>query len=335
MNRGILQGGTRRRPGRGRRKAAALFMLLALLAAGATAAYLSTGGASGSPPVASAGGPSVPPREANESPARPETMVPPGLSLTGPNAFDVRLKSGKPRAALVVDMKTGRVLYKHRAVQRMPIASLTKIMTALIVVDETRRRDKVRITRAALRYSGSGVGMLPRGKKVPVDGLLAGLMLPSGNDAAIALADHVSGSERRFVRGMNWRARKLGLRCTKFVSSHGLEPANRSCAADLAVLSRLAMKEPRIARLVRHKQVATPFPIKGGRLFVNSTNPLLQTGYRGTIGLKTGYNQKAGRCFVGVVRRGKRQLAVVLLHSPDPATHARQLLNAAFRAGRA
>jgi len=70
-------------------------------------------------------------------------------------------------------------------------------------------------------------------------------------------------------------------------------------------------------------------------LFVNSTNPLLRLGYRGTIGLKTGFNDRAGRCFVGVVRRGRRELAVVLLHSPDPGTQAKQLLNAAFRAGRA
>ena len=215
------------------------------------------------------------------------------------------------------------------------MASLTKIMTALVVVDETRRREKVRVTKAALRYSGSGVGVLPKGKKVPVDGLLAGLLLPSGNDAAIALADHVSGSERRFVQTMNRRARKLGLRCTRFASSHGLEPGNRSCAADLAAMSRMAMKEPRIRRLVRRKQVATRFPIKGGKLYVNSTNPLLRTGYRGTIGLKTGSTDKAGHCFVAIVRRGRRELGVVLLHSPNTGVQARQLFDAAFRAGRA
>ena len=336
MNSPILQGGTRRRPGRRRRRLVALLVVAALIGAAVAVAAVSGGDGTGGarPVVASAGGPRVPAREANESPVRPETVVPPGLSIAGPNAFSVRLKSGKPRAALVVDMKTGRVLYRRHPLRRLPIASLTKIMTALIVVDETRRGEKARVTRTALAYSGSGVGVLPRGKRVPVDGLLAGLLLPSGNDAAIALADHVSGSERRFVRLMNRRARELGLRCTRFVSSHGLEPGNRSCAADLAVMSRLAMREPRIARLVRRKQVATPFPIKGGRLFVNSTNPLLRTGYRGTVGLKTGYNKKAGRCLAGVVRRDGRALGVVLLHSPDTGTQARQLLNAAFRAGR-
>jgi len=337
MNSPLLQGGTRRRPGRRRRYA---FMLLMLVAACATAgavlhaAVLGEDGGSDLP-VASAGGPRVPPRSPVEAPTRPATQVPPGISIVGPNAFNVRLKSGKPRAALVYDMKTGRVLYKRHPLRRLPMASLTKIMTALIVVDETRSSDKARISRHALGYSGSGVGVLPKAKKVPVEGLLAGLLLPSGNDAAIALAEHVSGSERRFVRTMNRRARKLGLRCTKFVSPHGLEPGNRTCAADLAAMSRMAMDEPRIARLVRRKQVATRFPIKGGRLFVNSTNPLLRRRYRGTIGLKTGYNEKAGRCFVGVVRRGRRELGVVLLHSPDTGTQAKQLLTAAFKAGRA
>jgi D-alanyl-D-alanine carboxypeptidase (penicillin-binding protein 5/6) len=270
-----------------------------------------------------------------KTPTRPSTEVPPGLSLTGPNAFNLRLKSGKPRAALVFDMRSGRVLYKRAPTERLPMASLTKIMTALITVDQTKPDEKIRITRDALDYSGSGVGVLPKRKKVPVKGLLAGLLLPSGNDAAIALADHIGGSQRRFVLMMNRRARKLGLRCTHFSSPHGLEASNQTCAADLAVLARLAMKQPRIATIVRHKQLATRFPIKGGKLYVNSTNPLMHLGYKGTIGLKTGSTDKAGHCFVGVVRRGRRELGVVLLHSPDTGTQAKQLLNAAFKAGRA
>jgi D-alanyl-D-alanine carboxypeptidase (penicillin-binding protein 5/6) len=332
MNSPLLQGGTRRRPGRGRRFFFGLLLALALAGSAGTVLYLTAWKDDSESHSAAAQAPNTAPVE---TPTRPATKVPPGISLVGPNAFRVRLKSGKPRAALVFDMKTGRVLYKRNPLRRMPMASLTKIMTALIVVDQTRPREKARITKHALGYSGSGVGVLPKGRKVPVEGLLAGLLLPSGNDAAIALAEHVSGSERRFVQTMNRRARKLGLRCTKFVSPHGLEPRNRSCAADLAVLARLAMKQPRIARLVRRKQVATRFPIKGGKLYVNSTNPLLHLGYRGTIGLKTGSTDEAGHCFVGVVRRGHRELGVVLLHSPDTGTQAKQLLSAAFRAGRA
>ena len=334
MSSPVLQGGTRRRPGRRRRYAMALMVLVATCAIAATAVYVAVLRDDGSPAAASPR-PEAPPTADVEAPTRPATQVPPGISLVGPNAFNVRLKSGQPRAALVFDMKTGRVLYKRDPLRKLPMASLTKIMTALIVVDTTKPREKARISRRALGYSGSGVGVLPKGRKVPVEGLMAGMLLPSGNDAAIALAEHVSGTERRFVMTMNRRARRLGLRCTKFVSPHGLQPRNRSCAADLAVLARLAMREPRIARLVRRKQVATRFPIKGGRLFVNSTNPLLRLRYKGTIGLKTGSTDEAGHCFVGVVRRGRRELGVVLLHSPDTGSQARQLLNAAFKAGRA
>jgi D-alanyl-D-alanine carboxypeptidase len=204
-------------------------------------------------------------------------------------------------------------------------------MTALVVVEHTSSRERVKITRAALAYRGSGVGVLPKGRRVPIEGLLHGLLLVSGNDAAIALAGHVAGSEPRFVRMMNRRARALGLRCTRFVSSHGLERGNRSCPADLAALTRLAMDERRIARVVRKPTAAVRFPIRNGRLFVNSTNPLVRGGYPGALGLKTGYTEEAGRCLVGVARRGHRRLGVVLMHSPDPARQARKLLTTGFR----
>ena len=212
----------------------------------------------------------------------------------------------------------------------LPIASLTKIMTALVVVEETRPREPVRITQAALDYSGSGVGLLPKGRRVRLEALLNGMLIVSGNDAAIALAVHVAGNERRFVAMMNRRARAWGLDCTHFASSHGLESGNRSCARDLAVLTRLAMAEPRIRRIVRRRQVALRFPIKGGKLYLTGHNPLMRLGYPGTIGLKTGYTDAAGRCFVGVARRGGRRLGVVLLDSRDPAKHAPKLLDAGF-----
>ena len=268
---------------------------------------------------------------ADMPPAAPP-LLPGAVSLQGTDSFRLAFKQ-PPRAGLVFDLGSGRVLWRRRPLRSMPIASLTKIMTALVVVDRARPRDQARITRAALRYSGSGVGLLPKGRHVSVESLLHGLLLVSGNDAAIALAGHVAGSERRFVRLMNARARALGLGCTRFVSAHGLERGNRSCAADLAAMARLAMGQARIARVVRKRSAAVRFPIKGGRLYLNNTNPLLRLRYPGAIGLKTGYTDEAGRSFVGVVRRGRRRLGVVLLHSPDPARQARKLLGTAFRKG--
>jgi D-alanyl-D-alanine carboxypeptidase (penicillin-binding protein 5/6) len=256
----------------------------------------------------------------------------PGIGLGGVDTF--RLDFHKPpRAGLVFDVDTGEVLWRRNPVTRLPVASLTKIMTAVVVVERTSADERVRITGAALRYRGSGVGVLKRRRRVPINGLMHGLLLPSGNDAAIALAVHISGSERRFVRLMNRRARELGLRCSRFVSSHGLEGGNRSCAADLAALARLAMEKPRIAAVVRKRTASVRFPTRGGRLYVNSTNPLLKARYPGTIGLKTGYTRRAGRCFVAVVRRGGRTFGVVLIGSPNPARQARKLLAGAQRAG--
>jgi serine-type D-Ala-D-Ala carboxypeptidase (penicillin-binding protein 5/6) len=227
-------------------------------------------------------------------------------------------------------MDTGKVLWRLRPLKTLPIASLTKIMTALVVTEETRPREPVRITKAALNYSGSGIGVLPRGKRVRLETLLNGMLIVSGNDAAIALAVHVAGSERRFVRLMNEHALRWGLRCTHFSDSHGLGVGDRSCPRDLAVMARLAMARPRIARIVRRQQASFRFPIKGKKVYFAGHNPLIRGGYRGALGLKTGYTDAAGRCFVGVARRNGRTLAVVLLNSPNPDTQAPKLLDRAF-----
>src|SRR5581483_3049375 len=129
-----------------------------------------------------------------------------------PAAASVRATFKAPvRSGLLFDVSNGRVLWQRKPTWRLPIASLTKMMTALVVVSHARMSERVLITRDALRYSGSGVGLLPRGKRVPLLALLYGLLLPSGNDAAIALADHVAGTQGRFVRLMNERARQMHL----------------------------------------------------------------------------------------------------------------------------
>jgi len=207
------------------------------------------------------------------------------------------------------------------------------VMTALVVATTTQPRDRVRIRADALRYTGRSVGVLKRGKRVPAEALLSAAVITSANDAAIALAHHVGGSVRGFVQLMNERARVLGLGCTHFVSPYGGANGDRSCAADLAALTRLAMAERRIAAVARVPYTQIPAPVKGKRLYLPTTNPLLAAGYRGTIGLKTGYTPAAGRCLIAVVRRGKRTLAAVLLDSPNPGEQAKRLLEKAFRAG--
>lgn len=337
----LLQGGRRRR-----RRPPRAGRILLPVAVTAIAFLLFAGdlGRSDRPPPrpdthTGAGGPAPLPRA--PAPATPlDTGVGPGPRPLVVNLADpldrVRIRFRRPpRSALLFDLDTGEVLWRHYPTRVLPIASLTKLMTALLVVERAHAGDKVRISKQALAYRGSGVGVLPRGKRVRLETLLHGLMLPSGNDAAIALAQHVAGRARRFVGMMNARARQLGLRCTRFSTPHGFtDRGNHSCAADLASLTSLVLKKRRLARIVRRRQAVLPFPIKGGRIYLYNNNPLVRQGYRGVTGVKTGYTDAAGRCLVASARRGGVRLAVVLLRSPDPGRQARQLLDRGFRVAR-
>jgi serine-type D-Ala-D-Ala carboxypeptidase (penicillin-binding protein 5/6) len=270
----------------------------------------------------------------------------PAASGTAPAPLAVRLDVAgdpvrvrfrhPPRAGLLFDLDSGRVLWRRNPSRVLPIASLTKMMTALVVVDRVPRHGHVRITPETLRYRGSGVGLLPRGKLIAVQTMLHGLLLPSGNDAAIALAQRAGGgSVRRFVALMNRRAQAMGLACTHFSTPSGFRDAgNHSCAGDVAALARAVLRTPRLARIVRRPSAILPFPIKGRKLYLYNTNPLLRERYRGTTGVKTGYTVAAGRCLVATVRRARARLGAVLLRSPDPGRQARRLLDRGFRFAR-
>jgi D-alanyl-D-alanine carboxypeptidase len=255
------------------------------------------------------------------------------LALADPNSVSPPFKT-QPRAGLLFDLDTGRVLWQRNATKVLPIASLTKMMTALLVVRSAPADASVLVTRQAVDYQGSGVGELPRGRRVPLESLLYGLMLPSGNDAAIALAQHVSGTLPRFVDLMNATARGLGLTCTHYVSPDGIENANVSCPADLAKLSRIILAQPRLARIVGSASAIIPFPIKGHKLYLYNNNPLLRSHFPGITGMKTGQTDAAGLCLVATARRGTVGIGSVLLHSPDLARQSAALLRAGFAAER-
>lgn len=239
-----------------------------------------------------------------------------------------------PRSGLLFDLDTGEVLWRRNPERVLPIASLTKMMTALLVVARASPRDRVYVPRGRF-YEGSAVGVLPGGKRVALDTLLYGMLLPSGNDAARALARHVGGSVRGFDDLMNRRAAEMGLRCTHYTSPDGLEDdGNHSCAVDLAAQARAILDDPVLAPIVASRSAVKPLPIKGGRVWLYNNNPLLRLGFAGTIGVKTGYTDAAGHCLVAAVRRHGRRLGVILLHSPDTGRQARRLLSAGFRARR-
>jgi len=235
------------------------------------------------------------------------------------------------RSGLLFDVTTGQVLWQRDPDRVLPIASLTKMMTALIVATRDPAGARVLITRAAVDFQGSGIGLLPLHKHVRLETLLYGLLLPSGNDAAVALAQHVAGTISAFVKRMNEQAAALGMSCTKYSSPSGyFDAGNFSCAADLALLAHVDLEQPRIARIVRTYMAVLPFPIKGGKLYLDNNNPLLIYHYPGTTGLKTGYTMAAGRCLVATAERDGVRLGVVLLNSLDPGTQARQLLDRGF-----
>jgi serine-type D-Ala-D-Ala carboxypeptidase (penicillin-binding protein 5/6) len=253
-----------------------------------------------------------------------------GLGAPQRDAVQLRFHS-PPRAGLLFNISSGQVLWQRNPLTRLRVASLTKMMTALVTVQSAPPDAPVLVTRQAVDADGSKVGVLPLGRHVPLESMLYGLLLPSGNDAAVALAQYVSGSVSRFVARMNAEAARLGLACTRFSSPSGYTDENNfSCTADLAVLAHVDLEQPRVARIVRTFSAELPFPIKGGKLFLYNNNPLLFYHYPGLTGLKTGYTIAAGRCLVATAKRHGVRLGAVLLNSPDPATQARQLLDRGF-----
>jgi D-alanyl-D-alanine carboxypeptidase (penicillin-binding protein 5/6) len=243
-----------------------------------------------------------------------------------------------PLAGVLFDVRSGRVLWERHPRLEHPIASLTKMMTALMVANRNRPNERVRISEKAAHTPGSATGLLPRGKKVPLEPLLQALIMISANDAAVALAEHDGGTVRRFVKEMNFQAKSMGLTCTHYSTPNGLRDRNNySCPLDLAELARADLANPRIARIAQTRHAKPRFPIKGKHLWLYNNHYFLQRGLTGlpqaqVTGLKTGFTDPAGRCYVTTARIGGHQLGVVLLHSPDPITQVPALLRAGFAA---
>jgi D-alanyl-D-alanine carboxypeptidase len=310
-----------------RRLLASLIALTALASTGCGA------GDDATPTTKVGGAPHQPLQVANGPLAPSPATSPLTLALNGtPDPVQIRF-GHQPRSGLLVDLDTGRVLWRRNPTRVLPIASVTKMMTALVVVDHVAQGAKVKVTKEALAYQGSGVGLLPKGRWVGLSAMLYGLLLPSGNDAAIALAQRTARTVPQFVDLMNERAQAMGLTCTRYSTPSGFtDRGNHSCAADLAVEARAVLDEPRIARIVKRRSAVLPFPIKGGKLYLYNHNPLLRLRYPGTLGIKTGFTDAAGRCLVAAVERNGHRLGVVLLHSPDPGGQAVKLFDRGFRA---
>ena len=228
-------------------------------------------------------------------------------------------------SVLMIELPSGATLFEKAPVELHPPASTAKLMTALVVRAEVPLDDVAVITPTAAGTGGSSMGLVA-GERLTVSDLLHGLLLPSGNDAAVALAEHVAGSEADFVAMMNARARAIGLQSTRFANAHGLDaPDQLTTALDLALLASAAMQDAELASIV-----AKPVANVAGRALVN-TNELLST-YAGADGVKTGTTDEAGECLIAAVSRNSRRLLLVELGSSERYEDARKLLDYAATA---
>ncbi|MDP9189275.1 MAG: hypothetical protein M3O25_08500, partial [Actinomycetota bacterium] len=175
------------------------------------------------------------------------------LEASAPYAVEPRLKQ-PPASGLLFDVDTGEVLWARRPAVERPIASLTKMMTALLIAERHRPAESVAISAKAPGVEGSRIGLLKAGRSVPLRGLFLGLLLASGIDAAVALAEHDAGSVAGFVRRMNRRATELGLGCSRFAGPAGLQDTgNSSCAYDLAALARADLANEWVASVTARR----------------------------------------------------------------------------------
>lgn len=222
----------------------------------------------------------------------------------------IRCASVSDTAFAVMEADSGAIISAERENERLPMASTTKIMTALVVLDKTRGDERVKISPQSAAIEGSKMYLTP-GKTYTVDDLLYGLLLVSGNDAADALAVFVAGSEENFALLMNQKAQSIGLRNTHFANASGLDAEGHySSAFDLAILARAALQNEKFARIVCSKTYRV-----GGKTLVNHNKLLSRID--GCIGVKTGFTKKSGRCLVSAVRKDHITLICVTLHCPD------------------
>ena len=226
-------------------------------------------------------------------------------------------------SAVCMDLDSGRILYAYNENQPMQIASTTKIMTALLVLENCSLDEKVKIPKESVGVEGSSL-YLKAGEVISVKDLLYGLMLRSGNDAAVALAIHCAGSVEAFADMMNDKAQKFGLENCNFVNPHGLSEEGHLCSAhDLAVIAAEAMNYPDFAAIVSTKSYTF-----GNRTVVNH-NKLLRL-YDGAVGVKTGFTKAAGRTLVGAAEKDGQTLITVTLSAPNDWNDHVQLFDYGF-----
>lgn len=246
-----------------------------------------------------------------------------------PNGAAAEQVATSAKACVIMDAATGRVLMEHNADLALPMASTTKVMTALLALENGDLAAPVTCSRNAFGTPGTSI-YLSQGETLTLEQMLYGLMLASGNDAACAIAEHIGGSIDVFCEMMTERAAQLGCTDTVFLTPHGLPcQGHHTTARDLALITREAMKHPFFRQLVSTQRATIPWEGRSyGRVLTNK-NKLLST-YPGATGVKTGYTRAAGRCLVFSAQRDGLSLIGVVLSCADWFDEAARLLDLAF-----
>lgn len=251
--------------------------------------------------------------------------------------FGVKAQAAEPpealsaQSAVLISADTGAVLYEKEADTRRSMASTTKIMTALLALEEAERSgdSTVSVTEEMVAVEGSSMG-LRAGDKITLTNLAAGMLLASGNDAANAAALYLDGSQEDFAVRMNERAAELGLQNTHFVTPSGLDDeAHYSTAYDMAQLAREALKNTEFRRLCSSSTLQVEFLEPAKKVSYTNHNKLLRM-YEGCIGVKTGFTKKSGRCLVSAAERDGVTLIAVTLNAPDDWNDHTALLDYGF-----
>lgn len=234
--------------------------------------------------------------------------------------------SGK--SAVVIEAGTGEIIYQKNAHAPLPMASTTKIMTAICAIENTNTNFPIKVSDTAVGIEGSSI-YLQKGEVITIKELLYGLMLNSGNDAAVALAIAVSGSVEDFCNLMNQTAKAIGAKNTNFTNPSGLYDDNHyTTAYDLAIISAYALKNPLFKEIVSSKEKKISAPEQKSR-YLKNHNKLLWN-YSGAIGVKTGYTKKCGRCLVSAATREGVTLVAVTLNAPDDWSDHTKMLDFGF-----
>ncbi|WP_054949560.1 D-alanyl-D-alanine carboxypeptidase family protein [Numidum massiliense] len=243
---------------------------------------------------------------------------------------DVAQPEVSAKAAVLVDVNSGRVLYEKNADEQLPIASITKIMTAIVAIEHGNLDDIVTVSPRATRKEGSSV-YLKKGERISLRHLLYGLMLRSGNDTAVAIAEFIGKSEEGFVTLMNEKAEYLGMTHSHFANPHGLDAAGHySSARDMATLTRYALANEEFQKIVATHAIQVPDPgEKWNRKWYNK-NKMLSL-FPGADGVKTGYTSKARRTLVASATQSGQQLVTVTLNAPDDWRDSSEMLAYGFR----